>query len=282
MSNLPTNVQELDVNQLAALMSAPSKESSKSPEETNDLFPLLRINHQEEDDDGNELKKGVFFVQGQDIPAVYAKEVNFRALGDFMQYLHYDSEQQAVVNRTVITMTGDYNAEPIDETGKMRCGRPTGKEFHALPDAEKKKYTGITCFRYLYGIVSYKGETADGQEAEIPATPCLFRVKGASFLNFSKEVIDPSNAKDVPFTNVNTTLFTERKRNGGVTYFTSHFKPDFKNTVELSMEDGDVMKHILTLIQGVNAEVRRKYDAALQGTASNAKDAELVDVVAEG
>jgi len=282
MSNLPTNVQELDVNQLAALMSAPSKESSKSPEETNDLFPLLRINHQDEDGDGNELKKGVFFVQGTDIPAVFAKEVNFRVLGDFMQYLHYDSDQQAVVNRTVITMTGDYNAEPIDETGKMRCGRPTGKEFHALPDAEKKKYTGITCFRYLYGIVSYTGTTATGEEMEVPPTPCLFRVKGASFLNFTKEVIDPCNSQGVPFTNVNSTLFTERKKNGGVTYFTSHFNPDLKDTVELSLEDGEVMKHIVTLTQGVNAEVRRKYDEAIRSTVADSKEAELVEIVAEG
>jgi len=281
MNNLPANVQDLDVNQLAALMAGPSQEQNKS-EETTDLFPLLRINHQEEDDDGNELKKGVFFIQGEDIPVVYAKEVNFRALGDFMQYLHYDSDQQAVINRTVITMTGDYKAESIDETGSLRCGRPVGKEFHALPDAEKKKYTGITCFRYLYGVVSYTGTTATGEEMEIPPTPCLFRVKGASFLNFTKEVIDPSNSQGVPFTNVNSTLFTERKKNGGVTYFTSHFNPDFKETVELSLEDGEIIKHILTLVHGVNNEVRRKYDESIRGATKDSKEAELVDIVAEG
>ena len=281
MSNLPANVQDLDVNQLAALMAGPSQEQAKS-EQTNNLFPLLRINHQEEDDDGNELKKGLFFIQGEDIPVVYAKEVNFRALGDFMQYLHYDSEQQGVVNRTVITMTGDYKAESIDEKGTQRCGRPVGKDFHALPDAEKKRYTGITCFRYLYGIVSYTGTTATGEEVEVPPTPCLFRVKGASFLNFTKEVIDPCNSQGIPFTNANSTLFIERKKNGGVTYFTSHFTPDFKDTVELSLEDGEVMKHIVTLTQGVNAEVRRKYDEAIRATVTDSKEAELVDIVAEG
>ena len=278
MSSLPTNVQELNVEQITALMAGPNA-SNNSAEKTNELLPLLRVNHQEEDEDGNELKKGLFFLAGSSIDKVYAKEVNFRALGDFMQYLHYDQDQQAVINRTIIHRMGD---EPIDETGSLRCGRPVGKEFHALPDTEKKKYTGITCFRYLYGMVSYTGHTATGEGSEVIETPCLFRTKGASFLNFSEEVIKPCAAQDIAFLNVSSVLFNERKRNGGVTYFTSHFKPDFKKKIELSPSDVEVMKHILTLIKGVNDEVRRKYDDKLRSHASNDQASKLFDDVVAG
>jgi len=274
MNNLPTNVQDMDANQLTAFMSGTT--NSSAPENTNELLPLLRINHQEEDDDGNELKKGLFVLDGKGIDKVYSKEVTFRALGDFMQYLHYDQDAQKTINRTIIHRMED---EPIDETGRLRCGRPVGKEFHALPDDQKKKYTGITCFRYLYGLVSYKGETATGETAQVIETPCLFRTKGASFLNFSDEVIKPAKAQNTPFQNVHSTLYNERMRNGGVTYFKSHFKPDFKKTVELSPSDIEVMKHIITLIKGVNDEVRRKYDASLKAIDQSSQDSALVDVV---
>lgn len=275
MSNVPANVNDLDVGQLTALMSGNQGSQASSQEQT-DLLPLLRINYQEEDDDGNELKKGTFVLDGKDIEKVYAKDVTFRALGDFMQYLHYDMEEQKTINRTIIHRIGD---EPIDETGTLRCGRPAGKDFHALDDAAKKKYTGITCFRYLYGIVSYKGTTATGEEKEVLETPCLFRTKGASFMNFTKEVIEPCTAQNLTFQQVSSTLSNERKRNGGVIYFTSHFKPDFKSKTEVSPADVEIMKHILTLIKNVNEDVRRKYNEALKSQSDSSDSEELVDVI---
>jgi len=61
MSNLPANVDDLDVGQLTALMSGNQGGQASSQEQT-DLLPLLRTNYQEEDDDGNELKKGTFVL----------------------------------------------------------------------------------------------------------------------------------------------------------------------------------------------------------------------------
>jgi len=272
MSNVPANVSDLDVGQLTALMSGGASQQAQT--EQSDLLPLLRTNYQEEDDDGNELKKGTFVLDGKDIEKVYAKEVQFRALGDFMQYLHYDADEQKTVNRTIIHRVGD---EAIDETGTLRCGRPAGKDFHALDDKEKSKYQGITCFRYIYGLVSYKGTNAEGEEREVVETPCLFRTKGASFMNFTKEVIEPSSAQNVPFQNVTSTLFNERKRNGGVIYFTSHFKPDFKKTAELSPDNVETMKHILTLIKNVNDSVRAKYNESIEARSASAEEADVVD-----
>lgn len=275
MSNLPADVQSLDTNQLTALMSGNTPQSS-TQEQGSDLLPLLRVNHQDEDADGNELKKGLFYLAGKDIEAVYAKEVTFRALGDFMQYLHYDTEKGETVNRTIIHRVGD---EAIDENGTVRCGRPEGKVFHTLEAKEKNKYAGITCFRYLYGLVSYKGNNGAGDEVEVPPTPCLFRVKGSSFMTFTNEVAKPSAEQKVPFQNVNCTVHNERAKNGGVTYFVTHFTPDFKKTVELSPEDVDTMKHILTTIQRVNDDVRRKYNDSIKAKSYEDSDATMVDIV---
>lgn len=274
MSNVPANVSDLDVGQLTALMSGGASQQAQS--EQSDLLPLLRTNYQEEDDDGNELKKGTFVLDGKDIEKVYAKEVQFRALGDFMQYLHYDSDEQKTVNRTIIHRVGD---EAIDETGTLRCGRPAGKDFHALDEKEKSKYQGITCFRYIYGLVSYKGTNAEGEEREVVETPCLFRTKGASFMNFTKEVIEPSSAQNLPFQNVTSTLSNERKRNGGVIYFTSHFSPDFKKTAELSPDNVETMKHILTLIKNVNDSVRAKYNESIKARTASSNEADVVDAI---
>jgi len=277
MSNVPANVSDLDVGQLTALMSGGASQQAQT--EQSDLLPLLRTNYQEEDDDGNELKKGTFVLDGKDIEKVYAKEVQFRALGDFMQYLHYDSDEQKTVNRTIIHRVGD---EPIDETGTLRCGRPAGKDFHALDDKEKSKYQGITCFRYIYGLVSYKGTNAEGEEREVVETPCLFRTKGASFMNFTKEVIEPSSAQNLPFQNVTSTLSNERKRNGGVIYFTSHFSPDFKKTAELSPDNVETMKHILTLIKNVNDSVRAKYNESIKARTASPDEVDVVNAIIDG
>lgn len=275
MSNLPVDVQSLDTNKLLSMMSGNSANGS-SEQESNSLLPLLRLNHQDEDDDGNELKKGTFFIAGKDIERVYATEVTFRALGDFMQYLHYDQEKEGTINRSIIHTVGQ---EPIDETGTVRCGRPEGKIFHAMEPKEKNKYTGITCFRYLYGLVSYTGKNGAGETVEVPETPVLFRVKGASFLTFTNEVIKPCADQNLAFQNVPTTVTNERKKNGGVTYFVTHFDPDFNNKSELSPNDVDIMKHILTSITSINDEVKRKYDDSIRSRQSDSNDSNVLDAV---
>jgi hypothetical protein len=233
---------------------------------------LLKINYQDEDDAGNELKKGEF-VLGSGEDAVYAKEAKIRVFGDFMQYLHWDAESESVVNRSIIHRGGD---EPIDEKGTIRCGRPAGKDYHALSDDAKKKYQGITCFRYLYGVVTMEGKTADGTEKSVTAEPCLFRTKGISFLNFTKEVIEGCNAKGVMFQQVEATLTTQRHKKGSVTYFTPHFAPDFSNLLEITEADTEVMRNILETIKVVNDDIRTKHDEALR---SNQKDTQVLDAI---
>lgn len=269
-----SNVQvysEMNANQLLAMMGG----GQQQQDEVSNLLPLLKINYQEEDADGNDLKKGLFFLAGHGDSPVYAKEATIRVLGDFMQYLHYDADADEVVNRSIIHRMGD---EPIDEKGTVRCGRPAGKDYHALSDDAKKKYQGITCFRYLYGTVSYEGETATGEKSSVTDVPCLFRTKGASFLNFSKEVVEGCSNKNISFQQVVSKLTTQRHKKGSVTYFTPHFAPDFANILELTEDDAETMRKILETIKVVNDDVRNKHDEALRNRQGDSQILEAVDV----
>ena len=270
-----SNVQvynDMSANQLMAMMGGGNTQNT---EEVSSLLPLLKINYQEEDSDGNELKKGLFVLGNTPDTAVYAKEVTFRVFGDFMQYLHWDADKEEVVNRTIIHRGGD---EPIDEKGTVRCGRPAGKEFHALSDEAKKKYQGITCFRYLYGVVTMSGTTATGETKELVKQPCLFRTKGSSFLNFSKEVIEGCNAKSIMFQQVESLMSTQRHKKGSVTYFTPHFTPDFSNILEISESDAEVMRNILETIKVVNDDIRNKHDESLRNRQGDSKVLDAIDV----
>lgn len=258
----------LDAKQIMVMMS-----SGGASQETQqmDLLPLLKINYQEEDSAGNELKKGMLVVGSNPEEAVYAKDATFRVLGDFMQYLHWDAEKEEVVNRSIIHRMGD---EPIDERGTLRCGRPAGKDYHALSDDQKKKYQGITCFRYLYGVVSMTGQSATGEAKSIDSLPCLFRTKGSAFLNFTNEVIKGCDAKGITFQQVTSLLTTERHKKGSVTYFTPHFAPDFENIHEISEADVVVMKEILSTIKETNDQIRKKYDDAIRSKQSSSVSVE--------
>lgn len=269
-----SNVQvynEMNANQLMAMMGGGAQQS----EEMTDLLPLLKINYQEEDSDGNEVKKGLFVLGNTPDTAVYAKEVTLRVFGDFMQYLHWDADKEEVVNRSIIHRMGD---EPIDEKGTVRCGRPAGKEFHALSDDQKKKFQGITCFRYLYGVVTMEGETATGEKKTVTTEPCLFRTKGSAFLNFTKEVIEGCNAKGVMFQQVDSTMSTQRHKKGSVTYFTPHFAPDFSNILEITEADAEVMRSILETIKIVNEDIRKKHDESLRNRQGDAQVLDAVDI----
>jgi len=168
-------------DQLMAAMGVQEQQS------TGNRLPLLKVNYQDEDDQGNELKKGIFALAMPN-ETVYGKDVTVRVFADYMQYLDYDPDEQAVMNKTIIHRVGD---EPIDELGGIRCGKPTSKELRDADPDTKAKYKNITCFRYLYAKVTMAdAQTGAGDAVEIVDQPVLLRLKGASFLSFSNDVIE--------------------------------------------------------------------------------------------
>jgi len=255
------------------LMAAMGAGEAQQQESTGNRLPLLKVNYQDEDDDGNELKKGVFALT---LPSgtVYGKDVKVRVFADYMQYLNYDPNENAVVNKTIIHRVGD---EAIDEMGTVRCGKPTSKELREMDADTKLKFKDITCFRYLYSTVSIAdAQDGAGNAVEVQDVPCLLRLKGASFLAFSQDVIEPCKNLKLKFMQVASKLVTTRQKNGSVTYFTVGFEPDFQNKTEISTDDLQFMSKILDTVNAENKGVMAKYNSALYGKQTDAQDEKLV------
>lgn len=260
------------------LMAAMGAGEASQQEATGNRLPILKVNYHEEDDEGNELKKGVFALT---LPSgnVYGKDVQVRVFADYMQYLDFDPNENAVVNKTIIHRVGD---EPIDETGTLRCGKPTSKELREMDSDAKLKYKDINCFRYLYSTVSISdAKDSAGNAVEVKDEPCLLRVKGASFLAFTQDVLEPCKSMKLKFMQVASKLTTSRQKNGSLVYFTVNFEPDFSNKMEISTDDLQFMSKILDTVNAENKGVMQKYDAALYGKQSDAEDAKAISEVEE-
>jgi hypothetical protein len=257
--------------QLLAAMGA-----GEPQEATGNRLPLLKVNYQDEDDEGNTLKKGSIVLA---LPSgnVYGTSVKIRVFGDYMQYMDYDAADNAVVNKTIIHRAGD---EAIDETGGVRCGKPASKDLRDMDDEVKAKYKSISCFRYLFGKVTMEdGKTASGEATEVVEVPCLFRLKGMSFMSFSQDVIEPSRNQKLKFQQVTSAIKTTRHKNGSVTYFTVGFEPDFSNITDISTDDLQFMSNVLDTVNAENKQVIAKHNSALYGKQADVRDEKIVSEV---
>lgn len=259
------------------LFAAMGVQQESSADAGNTRLPLLKVNYQEEDDQGNELKKGIFALTLSS-GTVYGKDVRVRAYADYMQYLDYDPSQEAVVNKSIIHRGGD---EPVDETGGIRCGKPKSVELREMGDDAREKYKNITCFRYVYATVTMAdATTADGTKVEVKDVPCLFRMKGASFLAFNA-VTDACRAQKLKFMQVESAVTTTRQKKGSVTYFVTSFEPDFSNVMEVNQDDLHLMASILKTVNSENKQIIAKHNEALRNKQSDSNDERVVSEVEE-
>jgi hypothetical protein len=219
-----------------------------------DYIPQLKVNYDDEDEDGNELRKGEFFVTGQDKVA-YAKSVVFRPLTHHFQWTKYDKVSEKVTNRT--RLIPNFREEPRDETGTVRCGKPPSKDLKANP-ALAAKYDDITCYRQVQGLVSYKGKTATGEEVEVKDLEVSLRLKGANFSPFEEDYF--SKLGNNKLWDFEIPLYTDKAKNGASTYFVIRFdKADFGKRLQMS---APVFKTALALqdrVDVINKEVDTKY-----------------------
>jgi len=255
-------------NELLAAMGV----QQESQESTGNLLPLLKVNYQEEDDNGNELKKGLFALT---LPegTVYGKDVRVRVYADYMQYLDYDPVQEAVVNKTIIHRIGD---EPIDEQGTVRCGKPVSKQLREMDEETQQKFKSIACFRYLYATVTIAdAQTAEGDSVDVSEVPCLFRVKGASFLAFNT-VVEAAKSQRLKFTQIESAVKAVRQKKGSVTYFVIEFEPDLSNVREINSDDLTLMSKILETVNAENKRIIDKHNNALRAKQTDAEDENVV------
>ena len=256
------------IDQLAAELGAaqaPSGGTSAS------RLPELKINTQVDDDQGNTLPRGHFYIKGTDTVA-YAETVTFRPLAHGYQYLHYDSQLNKLAAKSRII--SNFGEEARDTNGTLRCGKPISSVLREMPEDKRKQYADITCFRQVRGLVTFTGTTAEGETVEYVNQPVILMLKGTNFGPFEDEFL-----KKLPrgrnIWDFEAKLSTKRHKNGSVVWFTFHFDPDLKKPLSLDQDVVDSISAIADAIRNENARVDQAYKAALtnQSLDQNAIDA---------
>lgn len=256
MDNIPQTVSDMSQDAVMAAL------GMKPKQEQGNRLPLLKINMQEVDDNDREIKKGLFVLSGAELEEpLYASKVMIRVFCDKMQYSHFDPKEGKLVSKSIIHSMGD---EAIDTVGSVRCGKPLSKEFHAMDTVKKEKFKDIKCFRLLFSQISMEGVDANGKKVKLINHPALFRVAGASFMQFNKQVVEPCNKLKKHYSSVTSTLTSKRQKNGSLVYYTPDFSPELNTEKVLSEQDHEFLKNVLLTIQGENTMVKNQYDEALR------------------
>ena len=225
-------------------------------------LPQLKINSKRKDKQNRKVPQGYFFVSGLDNQneLVYAESVKLRVLSQLYQWIHYDPEQNKVTNKTILIPS--FNHEARDMGGTTRCGKPTSKDLREMSKAQQAKYSDIRCFRQLRGLVSYTGQTADGEQVTLENVPCILLLKGSNFSPFEDDMV-----KTLPrgknFYDYWCDVTAEERENGSVTYYVMRFSPNYAEPASLDKPTIDTMLHMATLVKQENERIEKAYDKAL-------------------
>lgn len=255
MSSLAV-IDHAEQRELAALLG-----TNDAPASGGDRLPILTINSRRKDPQGRKIEEGKFFLKSED-EAVYADSVKIRVLSQLFQWIHFDSTEKKVVNRTI--QIPNFRVEPRDMKGTLRCGKPTSKVLNELGKAEQKKYEDIKCNRILRVLVTYTGKDADGNEVTVENKPAIMFLKGANFSPFEDEFVK-TLPRGANFYDYWCELTAEELENGSVTYYVMHFKPDLSATAPLDQDTYDTMVYMAQMIKKDNDRVESSYQNAIRG-----------------
>lgn len=223
------------------------------------FLPTLKVNYDEEDEQGNDLKKGLFTITEQE-EAVYAETATFRPMAQMYQYVDFNQTDNKVVNKS--TIENNLNAEFPDERGTTKCGKPSGKYLKANPD-EAEKYKSIKVHRLVYGVATIDGKTATGKEVRLENVPVVLDLKGANFMAFEEEFVSRM-PKGALLPNYELALTRSSEKNGSLRYFVIHYKVDFNNVLPVDDMVIDTVVGFHEIIERDNKNIMDKYKAALK------------------
>ena len=242
-------------------------------------IPRLGINRSPEDDDGNQLPVGHLFTYDASVGQnVFGKPVTFRPFISAMQYMHYDPEKGEYVNRSIIFK--NWKEEAIDILGGTRCGKVPFKERTSLTPEQLAEQRTIRCYRLLYGILSFKGKKANGEDHEVTNLPVLWRVTGTAFAPVGSALDQINKRKKLMFTTT-FSIDSKRQKKGGNVFYIPEISVNADANLEMSKEDMETLTVFQDIINTENAEVVDLYKAAKksQPTSSDGKSAKVVKQV---
>ena len=241
--------------------------------------PRLGINRSPEDDDGNQLPVGHLFTYDSSIGQnVFGKPVTFRPFISAMQYMHYDPEKSEYVNRSIIFK--NWKEEAIDILGGTRCGKVPFKERSSLTPEQLAEQRTIRCYRLIYGLLSFKGKKANGEDHEVANLPVLWRVTGTAFAPVGSAIDQVNKRKKLMFTTT-FSIETKRQKKGGNVYYTPEISVNADANLQMSKEDMETLTVFQDIINTENAEVVDLYKAVKRGqpTSSDGESAKVIKQV---
>ena len=242
-------------------------------------IPRLGINRSPEDDDGNQLPVGHLFTYDASVGQnVFGKPVTFRPFISAMQYMHYDPEKSEYVNRSIIFK--NWKEEAIDILGGVKCGKVPFKERPSLTPEQLAEQRTIRCYRLLYGILSFKGKKANGEDHEVANLPVLWRVTGTAFAPVGSALDQVNKRKKLMFTTT-FSIDSKRQKKGGNVYYTPEISVNADANLQMSKEDMETLTVFQDIINTENDEVVDLYKAAKKGqpTSSDGESAKVIKQV---
>ena len=242
-------------------------------------IPRLGINRSPEDDDGNQLPVGHLFTYDASVGQnVFGKPVTFRPFISAMQYMHYDPEKGEYVNRSIMFI--NWKEEVIDILGGTKCGKVPFKERSSLTPEQLAEQRTIRCYRLLYGLLSFKGKKANGEDHEVDNLPVLWRVTGTAFSPVSIAENQMRERNKHPYT-CTFSLESKRQKKGGNVYYIPEISVNADANLMLSKKDTETLVVFQGIIDKENDEVVELYKAARKGqsVSSDGESAKLVKKV---
>ena len=239
-------------------------------------IPRLGINRSPEDDDGNQLPVGHLFTYDSTVGQnVFGKPVTFRPFISAMQYMHYDPEKSEYVNRSIIFK--NWKEEAIDILGGTKCGKIPFKERPSLTPEQLAEQRTIRCYRLLYGLLSFKGKKANGEDHEVTSLPVLWRVTGTAFAPVGSALDQINKRKKLMFT-CTFSIDSKRQKKGGNVYYTPEISVNADANLEMSKEEMETLGVFQEVINTENTQVVSLYNDAKKNNYTK-KDAESATVI---
>ena len=233
-------------------------------------IPRLGINRSPEDDDGNQLPVGHFFAYDSSVGQnVFGKPVTFRPFISAYQYMHYDPEKSEYVNRSIIFK--NWKEEAIDILGGIKCGKIPFKERQSLTPEQLAEQRTIRCYRLLYGLLSFKGKKANGEDHTLANFPVLWRVTGTAFSPVGSALDQVNKRKKLMFTTT-FSIDSKRQKKGGNVYYTPEISVNADANLQMSKEDMETLSVFQDIINTENSEVVELYKAAKKGQPTSSDD----------
>ena len=242
-------------------------------------IPRLGINRSPEDDDGNQLPVGHLFTYDSSVGQnVFGKPVTFRPFISAMQYMHYDPEKGEYVNRSIIFK--NWKEEAIDILGGTRCGKIPFKERSSLTPEQLAEQRTIRCYRLLYGLLSFSGKKANGEDHEVANLPALWRVTGTAFAPVGSALDQVNKRKKLMFTTT-FSIDSKRQKKGGNVFYIPEISVNADANLQMSKEDMETLTVFQDTINTENTEVVDLYKAAKKGqsTSSDGESAKVIKQV---